>query len=351
MLSTVGDNETHHVVQPTSPVQPLTHRQRYHSSSPSNSPHKLGKHGSKRRRTVVVRQLASSLPTPEVSLVSSPYSHLTLESFQTSPVERLEVEKLNSSIFNYMLQKASCQDLGITLSDIRSFIEPGNTVQCPSYIHYMELVNENPDCEETMLHISENLIDVFQSGAFQEWVIVAGDGKTFQHLAQIKRHYGTVLNKLLIVPGDWHILKNYQLTLMKAYFGAGLGDIAKIAGYRGSTLTKTSLFFNYRIKTSKNFLKQLFPEVTSCDISPKLVVSDTSTEQAKKQENISTMITAIVENNLLPSNIEADRGLVNTFTAQEATPEQLHDLLNFKQIQWSRCYRGIYKLHNSYIIL
>ena len=537
ITSTVDDNETHHVVQPTSPVQPLTHRRRYHSSSPSNSPHKLGKDGPKRRRTVVVRQLASSLPTPEIFLVSSPYSHLTLESFQTSPVERLEVEKLNSSIFNYMLQKASCQDLGITLSDIRSFIEPGNTVQCPSYIHYMELVNENPDCEETMLHISENLIDVFQSGAFQEWVIVAGDGKTFQHLAQIKRHYGTVLNKLLIVPGDWHILKNYQLTLMKAYFGAGLGDIAKIAGYRGSTLTslekctnfkrihnfilqvwealyttmlitfiksqdkqiilddisqliqssieqkltsmeliskvddmtsrmglkdeffqfiktqgdtdntwkfwvdfvfyhcyayvalflsvrgsnwnlrntslksmapvfaafdrsfyqriipthladllifptnvtnffsaggftvhitgeqwksvgldeahemcinkdmkaaityptesylqKTSLFFNYRIKTSKNFLKQLFPEVSSCDISPKLVICDTSTEQAKKQENISTMITAIVENNLLPSNIEADRGLVNTFTAQEATPEQLHDLLNFKQI-------------------
>ena len=38
ITSTVGDNETHHVVQPTSPVQP---QRRYHSYSPSNSPHKL----------------------------------------------------------------------------------------------------------------------------------------------------------------------------------------------------------------------------------------------------------------------------------------------------------------------
>ena len=61
-------------------------------------------------------------------------------------------------------------------------------------------------------------------------MVLVGDGKTYEHLQRVKRVYGSALENLLIFPGDWHILKNYQLVLMKAYYHTGLLDIAKATG-------------------------------------------------------------------------------------------------------------------------
>ena len=41
----------------------------------------------------------------------------------------------------------------------------------------MEIVNENPDSEETMLHLAENLVSTIQSSSQQEWLVLAGDGQ------------------------------------------------------------------------------------------------------------------------------------------------------------------------------
>ena len=44
-----------------------------------------------------------------------------------------------------------CQDFNCTISDMRCFLESGDSVKIqPSKIHYMELLNENPDCNEAM---------------------------------------------------------------------------------------------------------------------------------------------------------------------------------------------------------
>ena len=42
----------------------------------------------------------------------------------------------------------------------------------------------------------------------------------------MKRVYGSACEKLYIFPGDWLVLKNFQPVLMKAYYHAGLKDIA-----------------------------------------------------------------------------------------------------------------------------
>ena len=36
---------------------------------------------------------------------------------------------------------------------------------------------------------------------------------------------------VILYPGDWHMLMNYQSALMKAYYDAGLKGLAKAAGY------------------------------------------------------------------------------------------------------------------------
>ena len=99
----------------------------------------------------------------------------------------------------------------------------------------MELLDENADSEETMAEVAEMVSSKVTSDT-QKWVILVGDGKTYEHLCKVKRLYGSALSNVLIFPGDWHILKNYQPVLMKAWYHAGLKDIARATGYRAETL-------------------------------------------------------------------------------------------------------------------
>ena len=54
---------------------------------------------------------------------------------------------------------------------------------------------------------------------------------------RIKRRYGKALRKLLPFPSDWHILKTFQLVLMKVYYTPGLRELGKKCGYRRKTLS------------------------------------------------------------------------------------------------------------------
>jgi hypothetical protein len=100
-----------------------------------------------------------------------------------------------------------------------------------------------------------------------------------------------------------------------------------------SYLNKTSLFLNCRIKAYKNLMRELFPEKTTSETtSSDSSVNDMSTEGKHKEENINVIIAKAVNHQLLPTELQSDRGLINIFTGQVATAEQTHDLLNFYKI-------------------
>jgi len=129
---------------------------------PSNSSSELG---TKRKRTVQVKSLTSSL-SAETSPVHIPITtNLAFHNFLQNNNEIIEKNNLHELTFSYILQKhilhhhANLYPANKSLSEFRLFMEDNN--KCgqsqPSTVYYMELLNENPDCTETMSLVAEDL--------------------------------------------------------------------------------------------------------------------------------------------------------------------------------------------------
>ena len=86
---------------------------------------------------------------------------------------------------------------GSVLKQFKEFFAVSENVQKqdPSTIYYMEILDENPDSNDTMRQVVELLLDNISSDHQGKYVILVGDGKTYDHLMQIKAqqvtHYGT----------------------------------------------------------------------------------------------------------------------------------------------------------------
>ena len=92
-------------------------------------------------------------------------------------------------------------------------------------------------------------------------------------------------------------------------------------------LQKTTLFFNHRIKAFKHLIQNLSPEKFKELTSPNTITNNTPYVQ-HCEENIQKMCTSINTNKLVTVH-EENRGPLNVFTGQVATPEQTTDMLSF----------------------
>ena len=96
-----------------------------------------------------------------------------------------------------------------------------------------------------------------------------------------------------------------------------------------SYLQKTTLFFNYRIKAYKNIIHELFPD-REIKQSTSNTIIDSTPQTCQSEENIKQMCSLIRDKNLLITT--TNRGILNVFSGQKATPEQEADMLNFRCI-------------------
>ncbi len=69
-----------------------------------------------------------------------------------------------------------------------------------------------------------------------------GDAKLYAVLQSLKFEYWHEYRWLLPMPGDWHLLKNFQIALMKPYFEAGLKELARVSGYPVEAIQTCSKF-------------------------------------------------------------------------------------------------------------
>ena len=135
------------------------------SNSPVSSPYKLGK-GPKWRRTVSVRRLSISEPIDRAAIASPTHQTPTLEGFMESTSEADQRREMELKLFFYTLQKYLAHKLESTsklvLKDVRQFLRQIQATQeQPSQVYYTELINENPDSDETMAQIADDLIEKF----------------------------------------------------------------------------------------------------------------------------------------------------------------------------------------------
>ena len=93
-------------------------------------------------------------------------------------------------------------------------------------------------------------------------MVVEGDQKLFDVLQSLKFEYGSELDWVIPIPGDWHMLMNYQSALMKPYFDAGLRHLAKAAGYPVSSIQTCGQF-----KRTHQFLLEVWEAMYRAMIS------------------------------------------------------------------------------------
>jgi len=107
--------------------------------SPDRSPHKFGKTGSKRQRTVNIKNLTSSLCASNAitnrRLHSTP---LSMADFEENSEEASEQESLSNNLYSYILLKYTVQhhnEFDCTLSEMRSFLKNKYLViQCNRHV-------------------------------------------------------------------------------------------------------------------------------------------------------------------------------------------------------------------------
>ena len=169
-----------------------------------------------------------------VSQHQNPSINLKLEDFFETRHESQAWQEMLENIDAYMLHKVTWhQSEGTeTLTSMQEFLSllhPTHTEK--SNVNYLKVMDAVADSKDTMMSMLQDLHQHFIVELKLEHLVVEGDAKLFEILQSLKHEYGNELKWLLPFPGDWHILKNYQIALLKPYYEAGLKEMAQAAGY------------------------------------------------------------------------------------------------------------------------
>ena len=98
------------------------------------------------------------------------------------------------------------------------------------------------DNKATITQLLQSLHQKYIVDRGLDTLVIEGDAKVYEILQSLKFEYGNDLEWVIPYPGDWHLLKNYQLPLMKAYFDGGLKSLAKLAGYPVASIQACTQF-------------------------------------------------------------------------------------------------------------
>lgn len=188
----------------------------------------------------------------------------------------MALSKLKKWIFTYVLHKRTLKPEHLLFS-FKEHVATlwGSDIHAePAVVLYLSIVDMHGDTIEAMSEVAAMLYKEYIATTGVQYLIVAGDAKTYLRLKELKQKYGSELDWLLPFVGDLHVLHNYQKVLMHVYFRAGLKDLAKVSGFRAETLTSLGNASNFKrthaflMQVRKELYRHCFDLYTSCCESP-----------------------------------------------------------------------------------
>ncbi|KAJ8037749.1 Glycoprotein 3-alpha-L-fucosyltransferase A [Holothuria leucospilota] len=189
-------------------------------------------------------QVSSNIQDRDTSRPSTsrnPYTSLSLSDFELDGNDKSSVTKLGEKVFLYMLVKSVAQSEfpDLVLPDLKGSFAGVTPSPEQSKAHFVSVLHAPADSQHTLLDVLDLLHNKHQVGEKIDYLVVAGDGKTYHLLLRLQRMYGEELGWMLPFIGDWHLLKNSQAPLLKVYLDAGLLDLLSVF-HKGSTLKAVS---------------------------------------------------------------------------------------------------------------
>lgn len=186
-----------------------------------------------------------------------------------------------------------------------------------------DIISEKADCKATLLKVIGNLYKTFIHKLNQKWVIVVGDAKVYDLLQALRsEEYSESLKWLIPIPGDWHVLFNYQKAVMKPYAEAGLLSLAKAAGYRAETLTSIQNSTNFR--RTHLFLLQCYEAIYTYFLQL-FYSSKTESDEGVYEEGIKLVIQKLLkEFEVITSDAELEQ--FRASVASTIPPQQLAEI-------------------------
>ncbi len=186
----------------------------------------------------------SQFPTMQRTEYTQSHGKLTISMFRPDHVEKASLDIVQQDLFKCVCLRA--EKILPGLVSLLNCVSIGGNEKELSRVVYAEIVSERADSKPTLLGIISRLQQVFLSELEQKYVILVSDGKTYQLLKEIYYEYKSELQWLIIYPGDWLVLLNYQRALMKPYADAGLASLGTVSGHRGETLNLLIKATNFR---------------------------------------------------------------------------------------------------------
>lgn len=140
------------------------------------------------------------------------------------------------------------------------------------------------DSKDTMMAMLHDLHKQYIEEQGQQWLVVEGDAKVYEILKALKFEYGDELKWFIPYPGDCHVLKNYQLALMAAYYEAVLKALANASGYPLAQLQACSNF-----KRTHHFLLESWEAVYRAMIAKFLEAKDSKISDTLQQKILESL--------------------------------------------------------------
>ena len=163
--------------------------------------------------------------------------------FEINQEEMQHLTELQEEVNTYLIIKSCMNRPQHTFLNIQQYLSATRVTRTEkSNVYYLEVMDAVADTKDTMIEMLYNLHHKFIEDQGLNYLVVEGDAKLFNILQSLKHEYGDKLQWVIPYPGNWHTLKNYQPALLKAYFDAGLKDMARAAGYSVNQIYNCSHF-------------------------------------------------------------------------------------------------------------